>query len=79
VTFVVDSSVSLSWCFEDERTPATAALLDRVAETAATPSNEERLSCPEAVIGRRVGPIFWSLRACDALEIVLKREPQLPR
>ena len=28
--FVVDSSVALNWCFEDERTPATAALLDRV-------------------------------------------------
>jgi predicted nucleic acid-binding protein len=35
VTFVVDSSVALSWCFEDERTPATTALLDRVADTGA--------------------------------------------
>lgn len=32
MSFVLDSSVALSWCFEDERTPATAALLDRVAE-----------------------------------------------
>jgi predicted nucleic acid-binding protein len=32
VTFVVDSSVSLSWCFEDERTPATKALLERVGD-----------------------------------------------
>jgi len=29
------SSVALSWCFEDERTPATAALLDQVAESGA--------------------------------------------
>ena len=35
MTFVLDSSVALSWCFEDERTPATAALLDRVGETGA--------------------------------------------
>jgi predicted nucleic acid-binding protein len=35
VSFVVDSSVALSWCFEDERTPATKALLDRVGETGA--------------------------------------------
>ncbi len=28
--FVVDSSVTLNWCFEDERTPATAPLLNRV-------------------------------------------------
>ncbi len=32
MSFVLDSSVALSWCFEDERTPATAALLDQVAE-----------------------------------------------
>jgi predicted nucleic acid-binding protein len=35
VSFVLDSSVALSWCFEDERTPATAALLDQVAESGA--------------------------------------------
>jgi len=30
VSFVLDSSIALSWCFEDERTPATRALLVRV-------------------------------------------------
>ena len=35
MTFVVDSSVALSWCFEDERTPSTAALLDRVTDSGA--------------------------------------------
>jgi predicted nucleic acid-binding protein len=35
VSFVLDSSVALSWCFEDERTPATAALLDQLAESGA--------------------------------------------
>ena len=35
MSFVLDSSVALSWCFEDERTPATAALLDQVAESGA--------------------------------------------
>jgi prevent-host-death family protein len=35
VTFVVDSSVSLAWCFEDEQTAAVMELLDRVAETGA--------------------------------------------
>jgi len=33
MTFVVDSSVALTWCFADERTPATAALLERVADS----------------------------------------------
>jgi len=35
VSFVVDSSVALSWCFEDERTPSTKALLERVGESGA--------------------------------------------
>jgi predicted nucleic acid-binding protein len=35
VSFVLDSSVALTWCFEDERTPATIALLERVAESGA--------------------------------------------
>jgi predicted nucleic acid-binding protein len=36
VSFVVDTSVALAWCFEDERTPAATALLHRVGETGAT-------------------------------------------
>jgi predicted nucleic acid-binding protein len=35
VSFVLDNSVALTWCFEDERTPATKALLEQVAETGA--------------------------------------------
>ena len=36
MSLVVDSSVALTWCSEDERTPATLALLDRVAQAGAT-------------------------------------------
>jgi predicted nucleic acid-binding protein len=36
VSFVLDNSVALAWCFEDEQTPAVMALLDRVTETGAT-------------------------------------------
>jgi predicted nucleic acid-binding protein len=35
VSFVLDSSVALSWCFEDEQTPTRLALLERVAEAGA--------------------------------------------
>lgn len=35
MSFVLDNSVALTWCFEDERTPATTALLERVAESGA--------------------------------------------
>jgi predicted nucleic acid-binding protein len=35
LTLVVDASVALTWCFEDERTPATIAVLDRVVRDGA--------------------------------------------
>ena len=35
MSFVVDNSVALTWCFEDERTPATTDLLHRVSEAGA--------------------------------------------
>jgi predicted nucleic acid-binding protein len=35
VSFVVDSSIALAWCFEDEHTQPIIALLDRITETGA--------------------------------------------
>ncbi len=35
MTLVVDASLTLSWYFEDERTPAADALLDQVTNTGA--------------------------------------------
>jgi len=35
MSFVLDNSVALTWFFEDERTPATTALLERVGEAGA--------------------------------------------
>ena len=35
MSFVLDNSVALAWCFEDEQTSAVMALLDRVASTGA--------------------------------------------
>ena len=35
MSFVVDNSVALAWCFEDEQTAGIMALLDRVADTGA--------------------------------------------
>ena len=36
MTFVVDASVSLAWCFVDEWTPGTQALLDRAVDEGTT-------------------------------------------
>ena len=33
MSLVLDASVTLAWCFEDEQTPAVMDLLDRIAET----------------------------------------------
>ncbi|MBN9562757.1 MAG: type II toxin-antitoxin system VapC family toxin [Alphaproteobacteria bacterium] len=33
--FVLDCSIAMTWCFEDEATPATDALLDRVRDEGA--------------------------------------------
>lgn len=35
MSFVVDNSVALAWCFEDEQTAGIMALLDRVADAGA--------------------------------------------
>ena len=35
MSFVVDNSVALAWCFEDKQTAGIMALLDRVADTGA--------------------------------------------
>jgi predicted nucleic acid-binding protein len=36
VSFVLDNSVALAWCFHDEQTPPVMGRLDRVTETGAT-------------------------------------------
>jgi predicted nucleic acid-binding protein len=36
VSFVLDNSVALAWCFEDEQTQAVMDLLDRLTETGAS-------------------------------------------
>lgn len=35
MSFVLDNSVALAWCFEDEQTPAIMGVLDRLVETGA--------------------------------------------
>jgi predicted nucleic acid-binding protein len=38
VAFVLDASVALAWCFDDEKTPQTEAVLDRLAADSAVVS-----------------------------------------
>ncbi len=36
MSFVLDNSVALAWCFEDEQTPAVLAVLDRLVDGGAS-------------------------------------------
>lgn len=36
MSFVIDNSIALAWCFEDEQTDAIMGLLDRLTETGAS-------------------------------------------
>ena len=36
MSFVLDNSAALAWCFEDEQTPTGMELLDRVSESGAS-------------------------------------------
>jgi len=48
VSLVLDASLTLSWYFEDERTPAADALLDRVTNTGAVVPSIWRVEKPTA-------------------------------
>ena len=45
MSVIADSALALSWCFEDERTPATKILLERVGETGARGRGIGRWNC----------------------------------
>jgi predicted nucleic acid-binding protein len=54
--FVVDASVTLAWCFEDQATPQTEAILDRLIEdTAMVPALWELEVCNVLLLGERRG------------------------
>lgn len=47
--FVLDASIALAWCFADEATPATDALLDRLADEEAVAPALWRLEVANAL------------------------------
>jgi len=67
VSFVLDNSVALRWCFEDERTPATTALLEQVGESGALAPG---LWPPEALNGLLVAERRGRLEASRRRRLV---------
>jgi predicted nucleic acid-binding protein len=62
--FVVDASVTLAWCFEDETTPQTEAILDRLSDdTAVVPSLWELEVSNVLLLGERRGRLTESQSA----------------
>jgi len=50
LTLVVDASVALAWCFDDEATPETDRLLDRVAAQGAVVPSLWRLEVANVLV-----------------------------
>ncbi len=62
--FVVDASVTLAWCFEDEASPQTEAILDLLSDdTAVVPSLWELEVSNVLLIGERRGRLTESQTA----------------
>lgn len=59
--FVLDASVAMAWCFEDETTPATEAALDRlVDDLAVVPAVWELEIANVLLVGERRGRLTES-------------------
>lgn len=74
MSFVLDCSVAMAWCFEDERTKATQALLDRVvAEGAFAPA-----IWPLEVTNVLLSAVKRKRIASSAVKLVAQRIAALP-
>lgn len=80
MSFVLDSSVTLSWYFDDEATPATDALFDKVSEDGAVAPSLWRLEVANglqmAVRRKRIDTAYRnaSLKDLTAMPIAIDAE-----
>ena len=83
MSLVIDSSVTLSWCFEDEGTDATTALLYRVAETGAVVPALWRLEVANglqsAVRRRRIDAAYRDASLADLRALAIDIDPETDR
>ena len=70
MTVVIDSSLTLTWFFEDERTDATLALLNRIQQSGAVVPSLWRLEVANALqMGIRRGRIDAAYRDASLLDL----------
>jgi predicted nucleic acid-binding protein len=80
---VIDSSVTLSWCFEDERTDVTATLLYQVTETGALVPALWRLEVANglqvAVRRGRIDVAYRDATIADLRDLAIDVDPETDR
>jgi predicted nucleic acid-binding protein len=83
VSLVIDSSVTLSWCFEDERTDVTTALLYQVAETGGLVPGLWRLEVAnglQAAVRRgRIDAAYRDASLADLRTLAIAVDPETDR
>ena len=79
MTLVLDCSVALSWCFEDERTPGTVAVLAQVTEQGAVVPSLWRLEVANglqsALRRGRIDAPYRDLALADLALLAIATDP----
>ena len=80
MSVVIDSSVTLAWCFADERTSAVDAVLTQVAETGAMVPSLWRLEIANAlqmaVKRKRIDATFRDASLADLRALAIDIDPE---
>jgi predicted nucleic acid-binding protein len=80
VSLVLDSSVALSWFFEDERTAATTNVLEQVVEQGAVVPAIWRLEVANALQSSlrrgRIDAVFRDASLCDLAQLDVGTDPE---
>jgi predicted nucleic acid-binding protein len=80
VSLVIDASLTMTWCFEDEATPATEDLLDRVARTGAVAPPLWRLEVANgfqsAIRRKRIDAAWRDVSIADLARLPIAVDPE---
>jgi predicted nucleic acid-binding protein len=83
MSLVLDPSLALSWYFEDERTPATDALLDRVVDEGAAVPGLWRLEIANglrsAIRRKRIDKVFRDRAIAQLARLPITVDPDTDR
>lgn len=79
MSLVIDASLTVSWYFEDETTPATQAILDRVSEAGATVPTLWRLEVANAfqaaIRRKRITALYRDQSLAELVQLPITIDP----